>query len=659
MSKNLMRALCALAVLVLPGVAAARKNPADIPIETFFKRAQFSQMSLSPDGRRLAALTPLNGRNNLVIVDLDKRTREVITAFEKIDAADIYWVNSKRLCLSAVDGQVVSGEPNYKGTYCINVDGSDLRNFTTVTSAGGTQRGFIPLAPAGDDSDELIVGMRERSRRSTDVYRFNTVTGRSRLLTSDSPGDVEQWVLDRNLVPRVAVSVPERRNNDAPRIATVWHRASADAKWEKLWEYGVSWVDDDQYEPIAFDFDNQTLYVATNKGRDKAAIYAYDTKSKQMGNLLLEHPLMEVRDGLVFSQVRKKLVGVNLDADKPITVWTDPDLNRVQKAMDATLAKTVNNVHFARDNEKRALVFSHSDTDPGTYHLYDDEKKKLETIARTRDWIDPSLMAERRFITYKTRDGMEVPAWVTIPKAGGKNLPLVVNIHGGPHVRAYHWTSWSRWPEAQFFASRGYVVLEPEPRGSRGWGRKHYTSSFKQWGLTMQDDITDGALHLVKEGLVDKDRMCLHGASYGGYATLQGLVKDPDLWKCGSAFVAVTDLGLMQEIQYSDTALLSDYYEAEFPRIVGDRSKDKAQFDRTSPARNAASIKAPLLLAMGSSDVRVPLAHGDAMRGAMERENKKLEYVVYTGEGHGFNKDENVFDFYRTLEKFFADNLKK
>jgi dipeptidyl aminopeptidase/acylaminoacyl peptidase len=253
---------------------------------------------------------------------------------------------------------------------------------------------------------------------------------------------------------------------------------------------------------------------------------------------------------------------------------------------------------------------------------------------------------------------MEIPAWVTIPKGGGKNLPLVVNIHGGPHVRAYQWTSWGRWPEAQFLASRGYVVLEPEPRGSQGWGRKHYYASFKQWGRAMQDDITDGALHLAKEGLVDRDRMCLHGASYGGYATLQGLVKEPDLWKCGSAFLAVSDLGLMQEIAYSDTMQLSDYYQGDFPVLVGDRSKDRALFDEVSPARNAARIKAPVLLAMGAADVRVPVAHGDRMRSALESAGKKVEYVIYPGEGHGFNRDEHVFDHYRRVEKFLAQHLK-
>ena len=662
MTSNLFRCLLAAAALAIPLAATAQKKPSDIPLEDFFKRAQYNEMILSPDGQKLAAITPLKGRDNLVVVDLDKRSNNVITAFEKLDAGGIFWVSNKRLCLRVFDGQQVTGERSYRGLYCINADGSDLRNHSEA-GIPGSRSSLAPIAPVSQDSDDYIMGMRGRSRRSIDVYRFNTVTGRYTILTQDSPGDVTKWVLDRNLVPRIAVSIPAReigeRGKGVQRTATVWHRASAAAKWEQLWQYKVDDPNADEYNPIAFDYDNETLYVATNKGRDKSAIYAYDTKAKQMGNLVLEHPLMDVEGRLIFSATRKKLVGVFIDADKPVVVWTDPELARVQRSLDATLPKTFNALSFARENEKRVLIHSYSDVDPGTYHLYDAEKKKLETIVKQREWLDPSLMAERRFITYKARDGMEIPAWVTIPRGGGKNLPLVVNIHGGPWLRGYHWTSWGRWPEAQFLASRGYVVLEPEPRGSQGWGRKHFFSSFKQWGGTMQDDITDGAMHLVKEGLVDKNRMCLSGGSYGGYATLMGLVKDPDLWKCGLARVAVSDLGIMQGETDSDTSMYSDFLQEEFTTMVGDKDKDRALFDRVSPARNADKIKAKLLLTMGGNDIRVPIGHGIAMRDAMIRAGKPIEYVVYPGEGHGYNKDENVFDEYRRAEKLLAETIGK
>ena len=175
----------------------------------------------------------------------------------------------------------------------------------------------------------------------------------------------------------------------------------------------------------------------------------------------------------------------------------------------------------------------------------------------------------------------------------------------------------------------------------------------------MQDDITDGALQLVKDGIADKGRMCLFGRSYGGYATLQGLVKDPDLWRCGIAYVAVTDLELHQTVAWSDTARLSDFYEADFKRYVGDKDRDREQFLKTSLAKNADKIKAPVLLVMGQDDQRVPLIHGQTMRNTMKKACKPVEYVVYVGEAHGFNKDENVNDFYTRIERFLATHLKK
>jgi dipeptidyl aminopeptidase/acylaminoacyl peptidase len=253
---------------------------------------------------------------------------------------------------------------------------------------------------------------------------------------------------------------------------------------------------------------------------------------------------------------------------------------------------------------------------------------------------------------------MEIPAWITIPQGGAKNLPLVVHVHGGPQVRGYHQISWGRWPDAQFFASRGYLVLEPEPRGSTGYGDKLYVSSFKQWGQAMQDDITDGAMYLVKEGLADKSRMCIIGGSYGGYASAMAVVKDPDVWRCAVPYVAVTDLTLMQTATYSDISMFTDYLQTEFKKTVGDSDADKEMFDKYSPARHADRVKAPVLIAMGSDDLRVPQAHGDKFVSELRAAGKKVDYVVYNGEGHGFNKDENVYDWYGRIEKFFAENLK-
>jgi dipeptidyl aminopeptidase/acylaminoacyl peptidase len=630
-------------------IEAAATKAREIPVETFFRRPEFQQMALSPNGERLGALVPFKGRDNLVVIDLAKRTRQVITSFEEVDVVGFQWINNERLVLRVADGRDVLGRVSYRGTYAINWDATELRDLSSV---GGRSVSLSVLQRSFNDSPEVIVTMNERTREYTDVYRFNTKNGRFQLLSFDSPGKTTGWLVDWNGIPKVAF-----RNEDKGLTTSVWVRATEEAKWEKISEYAQG---DESITPIAFDFDNKTLFVSSDVGRDKAAIYKYDIASKKMGELVFEHPLIDVTGGLIFNRADKKLVGIGYSAEKTTVKWFQPEIEALQKQMDATLPGKINRISFGGDNPKQMLVYSSSDTDPGEYVLFNSEKRTLEPISKTQPWLNPALMSTRKFIKYKARDGMEIPAWITIPKGSeGKNLPLVVNIHGGPWVRSYYDTQWGRRPEAQFLASRGYLVLEPEPRASSGFGRKLLNAGQRQYGLTMQDDITDGVLHLVKEGLADKNKVCLFGASYGGYATLMGLAKEPDMFKCGVATVALVDLETYITITYADysegTEGADDPY---FKRWVGDLRSEKKKINETSPNYVAAKIKAPVMLTMGSDDRRVPLIQGEKMRDAIRDAGGKVDWKVYTGEGHGFNKDENSFDFYVRTEKFLAEHLK-
>jgi dipeptidyl aminopeptidase/acylaminoacyl peptidase len=640
-----------------------------IPVEQWTRRPEFNSMSLSPNGDWLGAISPFKGRNNLVVINLAERSRRVLTSFETTDVANFYWVNNKRICMRVSDGQDVTGNFNYRGTFCINTDGSEFSDFTRLDRRGSADQGrailFTPIRAVGGDSTDYIIQMPARTRSSNDLYRFNTLNGRYQLLTFNSPGDVSRWVLDRNQVPRVAVTNEPRQGNETFTRVGIWYRDSADGKWEKLWESRFTWGQPvgDHMSPAGFDFDNQTMFMASNVGRDKMALYRYDPKTKKLGELVYENGLVDIEGGLLFSQEKKKVVGIRYNAEMPTTKWFDPELDALQKQLDATLKGMVNNIGVVEEKTKRLLITSASPTHAGQYYLFDNETKSIEPLVSRRDWLPAQAMGERRFVRYKARDGMEIPAWLTLPKGtSGKNLPLVVHIHGGPAVRAYFGIQWAneRTPYAHFLASRGYAVLEPEPRGSTGFGRKHYESSYKQWGLSMQDDLTDGALHLVKEGIVDKNRMCLFGGSYGGYASLQGVVREGDLFKCTIPYVAVTDLGLLQTVQHSDIAESgTNVLDTEFTVAVGDNKRDAEQFQRTSPARNVNKINVPVLLAMGSDDRRVPIIHGNDFVKAMRDAGRGglIEYLVYNGEGHGFNKDANVNDFVKRMEQFLAKHI--
>jgi dipeptidyl aminopeptidase/acylaminoacyl peptidase len=635
------------------GIVPNYGKSSDIPVEVFFRQAAYGKMQLSPNGKRLAVITPQNGRSNLSVIDLKERKVNAITGLADYDVGNFSWVDDSRVYFETANLGDASGEIYLRGRYAVDIDGKNLRNLASPTSKTQYQQGtanyFAVLGRANDETGELIVQMNERSKFFPDVYRFDTRTGAYKLLTYDTPGNVIHWVIDKDNVPRIAVRLGERTIKSKPAGVSIWHRATANSKWELLTN-----LNDTSFTPsilpLAFDYDNSTLYVSSTVDRDKRAIYKYDIAKKQLGDLIAEH--------LIFSRDKRKLVGISYSADMPGTAWIDDDFAKLQNRIDKTFPKTQNEISSI-NSDSFMLIQTVSDRDPSTYYLYNTEKGSVERLSQSRPWLPPKHMGERRFVRYKARDGFEIPAWLTLPAdSDGKNLPLIVHIHGGPWVRGYHGASWGREPIAQFFASRGYAVLEPEPRGSTGYGILHYVLGFKQFGLAMQDDITDGALHLVKEGIVDRSRMCLFGASYGGYATLQGLVKDPELWRCGSAYVAVTDLELWQTVQYSDTARFSDFFQTDFVQLVGDRVLDKDQFQRTSPAKNADKIRAPIMLTMGSDDQRVPLIHGTTMRDALQRAGKSLEYVVYPGEAHGFNKQENVIDFFKRNEKFFAEHLK-
>jgi dipeptidyl aminopeptidase/acylaminoacyl peptidase len=254
----------------------------------------------------------------------------------------------------------------------------------------------------------------------------------------------------------------------------------------------------------------------------------------------------------------------------------------------------------------------------------------------------------------KARDGLEFPVWITKPRGPSAGpRPAVVLVHGGPWVRGVHW-QWNA--EAQFLASRGDVVIEPEFRGSTGYGRPLLVSGFKQWGLTMQDDVADAVKWAAARGDIDPKRVCIAGASYGGYATLMGLVRQPEMYKCGVAWVAVTDPRLLFEDTWISD-LTNEAREFSNPIMIGDPVKDAALLTNAAPVEHASEIKAPLLMAFGSADRRVPIEHGARLNAAMRKAGLTPQYVVYDGEGHGWLKVENRVDFWGRVEKFLAVQL--
>jgi dipeptidyl aminopeptidase/acylaminoacyl peptidase len=350
-----------------------------------------------------------------------------------------------------------------------------------------------------------------------------------------------------------------------------------------------------------------------------------------------------------------RVVGLHFLTDAKGTHWFDPRLKAIQEQVDKLLPETNNVIDCgACDNPERVLVKIYSDRQPDIFALYHVAAGKLEPVSGTRPWIKPEEMSPRGFERIKSRDGLEFPVHVTRPLGVKGTAPTIVLVHGGPWVRGAEW----QWYETtQFLASRGYAVIEPEFRGSRGFGSRLTFAGWKQWGLAMQDDVADATKWAIDKGIADGKRVCIAGGSYGGYAALMGLVRYPDLYRCGIEYFGVTDIDLMYSNSWSDFS--SDFKTYGMPVLIGDRDKDAAQLAATSPLKQHAKINQPLLMAAGRQDERVPIEHFNKMLDALKSHNPAVESVVYNEEAHGWHLDANEIDFWSRAEKFLDVNLKK
>jgi dipeptidyl aminopeptidase/acylaminoacyl peptidase len=409
------------------------------------------------------------------------------------------------------------------------------------------------------------------------------------------------------------------------------------------------------FTPVGFGADG-TLYVRAYGEQDTAQLHTFDLATGKVNpQALVVTPGYDFNGGLVSR--RDKVLGALVETDAMGSVWFDKDMAAVQQQVDQLLPGTVNLISVAaRAEAPWVLVRSFSDVRPLSYSLYNLKTGKLNAVGSSREGIDPARMGRQDPVRYKARDGREIPALLTLPAGGAKkNLPLVVLVHGGPYVRGNHW-GWD--PQVQFLASRGYAVLEPDFRGSTGYGVRHYRAGWKQWGLKMQDDIADGARWAVAQGTADPKRICIAGASYGGYAALMGLVNDPDLYKCAINWAGATDINLLYDGHWSfDSDLGMEWKSYGMPVLVGDKVKDAAQLKATSPIEQAAKITQPLLLAYGAVDRRVPLYHGNKFHDAVKNHNKQVEWIVYQDEGHGWTQPANNVDFWTRVETFLGRHI--
>jgi dipeptidyl aminopeptidase/acylaminoacyl peptidase len=647
-----------------PSAAAA-----PLPAEVFFKPATVFDAKLSPSGRRLAVTTSAGGeRVTLQVVELDDPMKTHGTVrFTDIDVARFEWVNDDRLVFTTINLAEGSGNQQRPGLLSVRFDGEEMRLLvaregrplavrgtgTVRTPPLGPNHVLLHVPPHGD---EVIIGALAGTRtevESVTPLRLNVVTGRARPMLLQAPDRTVGWIFDRLGEARVAITRKDGRRG------VHWRAAGQDA-WRMLDESsdGVAVP----FSPLLVD-SKGTLYVTQAEGQEGYKVLTrWDfAAGKPEATPLMRTPGFDFLGAPVVMD-DGALWGFHITTDADASVWFNDEMKSLQKMADARLPGYVNRITRCRrcaGADKVVLVQARSDRDPGHLWLYRESEggqPRWQLIGRNRPDVDPKRMASVAFERIKARDGRDLPLWMTIPpgRKAGDGGPAVVLVHDGPWVRGGHW----RWqPVEQFLASRGYVVVMPEFRGSTGYGVAHHEAGLAQWGRAMQNDVADAARWAIGKGWAD--RVCIAGGSYGGYSALMGLINDGELFRCGAAWSAVSDLLLLLSGSWLTLDDLSDSSRTHrLPVLIGDPQRDAEALQGASPLVQAARIKRPLLLAYGGADLRVPLDHGTRLRKAMRDAGAEPEWVVYPDEAHSWMKLETRADFARRLEAFLARHLK-
>ena len=677
-----LAALVALAALAsLPGLKAAHAQAAaePLPPETFFNVPDLAAAKLSPSGDWLAVQVGLKGRRlGLAVFDVSGATRpRVLASFNDIDIASFHWVNDRQLVFDLVDLERGSGDAQYApGLFAIDRESGETRQLIQMrVQAFGRRVAPAPRTlgllhrlmhiPAGGGS-EVIVGEYRFNRwgdpQSILPKRLDINTGVVSSIARGTPKGARGWLFDAKGRPRVVITGGEGREQ-------VWWHTDADSESEDSWQrlYDADALQT-PWRPRYVDGAGN-LYVLVDDGpAGEAQLKRFDFKTGQPEREpLVSSPGFDFSGALIVETEGDRMLGVRALTDAETAVWLEPGMKALQEAIDRRLPGRVNRIGCRRCSTPEAtwLVHSWSDRDPGQFWVWRgpaEAPTMFRLVGRQRQAVEPARMATVDFTRIAARDGRGLPLWITTPAPGtraagtaaGAPPPAVVLVHGGPWVRGGEW-GWH--PMTQFLASRGYVVLEPEFRGSTGYGAAHFRAGWKQWGRSMQDDVADAVQWAAGKGLVDGSRVCIAGASYGGYATLMGLVRHPSLYRCGIAWVGVTEPALLFESDYEND-VSEEARRHRLPVLLGDPKADAEMLREVSPVAQAERIKAPLLLAYGERDRRVPLEHGKRLQAALQALGREPEYVVYEGEAHGWGLLSTRIDFAQRVERFLAQHLK-
>ncbi len=615
--------------------------PPLIDRELFFGNPEIAGATLSPDGRYIAFRKPWNGTMNIWVKKtedkFDLATRLTDEASRPIPA--FFWSRDSRFNLFIKDQ---AGDENFN-VYAVSPSGAaaagkDVPSARNLTEAKNVRAAIYDVPR--HNPDLIYVGLNDRDAAWHDLYEVTISTGERKLLRKNTD-KIAGWVMDRAGKPRMAIRTADNGDTEILRVT--------EAGFEQVYSCTVF----ETCGTIQFHTDNARVYMETNRGEPdltRLVLFNPDTRKEE---LVESDPDRQVDfGGAIFSEKTDELVGTTYVGDTTRTYFRDKtyqaDYALIRKRLPGKEAEIVG----ATSDDRQWMIAASGDTEPGERYIFDRGTKALTKQYQVREALPRQHLANMKPIRYKSSDGLEIPAYLTVPKGvAARNLPLIVVPHGGPWARdTFGYNSM-----AQFFANRGYAVLSPNFRGSTGYGKKFLNAGNNEWGGKMQDDITWGVKHLVSQGIAEPKRVAILGGSYGGYATLAGVAFTPDLYAAAVSIVGPSNLMTLLES-------IPPYWEAGrkmFHKRMGDPKtpEGKKQLERQSPLNSAAKIKTPLLVVQGANDPRVKKAESDQIVIALRDRGFPIEYLVAPDEGHGFARPVNNMAMFVAIEKFLSKHL--
>jgi dipeptidyl aminopeptidase/acylaminoacyl peptidase len=611
-----------------PQSSPASVAPAKIPLRDFFKNPESRGYLLSPDGKTISYLAPWESRMNIWVRPTGGGEAKRVSSEKERDIREYFWKGNDFLLYA----QDTKGDENFH-LFRVNLKTNEIKDLTPYEKV----RVNLIDDLEGISSTDILLEHNKRNKELFDAYRLNVTSGALQM-AAQNPGHVDHWVDDHD--GKILAATETDGVN-----ATLLTRADEKSPFKKVLTTNFR----EHLGVQFFTFDNKQLYAASNIGRDKQAIVTIDPTTGKETGMIYQNPDVDV-DSLAFSKKRKVLTYVTYTTWKEERKYLDPKTEEMFAAVEHKLpGYQVEEAGNDRD-ENQFIFAATSDRTPGSRHLFNTQTGELTKLAEVAPWLKQDQLASMKAIEYTSRDGLTIHGYLTLPLGRDpKNLPIVINPHGGPWAR----DNWGYDPEVQFLANRGYGILQMNFRGSTGYGRKFWEASFKEWGKKMQDDITDGVQWLIKQGIADPKRIAIYGGSYGGYATLAGVTFTPDLYAAAVDYVGPSNMfTFMKTIPPYWKPYLDMFHE-----MVGDPVKDKELLESESPVMHVDKIKTPLFVAQGAQDPRVNKAESDQMVASLKKRGVIVEYMVKDNEGHGFHNEENKFDFYGAMERFLDQHL--